>query len=364
MTISLSYLEKHFGISHTSDVLKIEPDEIIRNVHSTTERTNKKICFDIDRSIFLKEIIEQGTLPDIHNTQNKVVVEYSSPNVAKPFHMGHLRSTIIGNFIANLHTAMNNKVTRINYLGDWGTQFGLIKVGVEELKLTDEEIERNPLELLYKSYVHANRLAEKDELIVDRARKEFSKLENGSKNDIKNWKSYINYTIKELEYVYNRLGVTFDEYNYESMYSTKQINSILTQLENMKILKLLPNGKKVASVNDRDVTIVKSDGTGLYLTRDIAAAVDRFEKFQFDQMFYVIENGQNNHINSLRNILYQMDKPWAGRIKHVKFGRIHGMSTRKGNVVFLKDILDETRDLMIQRQLTSPSKQCFVIIDM
>ncbi|GJQ67947.1 hypothetical protein Trydic_g16704 [Trypoxylus dichotomus] len=242
-----------------------------------------------------------------------------------------------------------------NYFGDWGTQFGLIKVGVEELKYSNEDIKQNPLQLLYESYVYANKLAASDSSITERARLEFAKLESGSPEDIKHWKTYINYTISELKFMYSRLGVQFDEYNYESMYNAKHISDVLTKLEKMKILKSTPDGKQVAKVRDRDITVVKSDGTTLYLTRDIAAAIDRFRKYQFDKMYYVVENGQNDHFNALKGILHQMDIPWADRIKHIKFGRIHGMSTRKGKVVFLNDILDETRDLMVKRQLASPT---------
>lgn len=302
MYISLSKLENYFGISNVNEILKIEPDDIIKNIHTMKDRANRKICFDIDRSIFIKEVVDNGQLGLIDKPK-KIVVEYSSPNIAKPFHVGHLRSTIIGNFIANIHAHVNNNVIRLNYLGDWGTQFGLIKVGVEELKYSAEDIKQNPLQLLYQSYVHANKLAASDDSITHRARAEFAKLESGSPDDIANWKSYINFTISELQSTYGRLGVQFDEYNYESMYNAKDISAVLEKLEKMKILKSAPDGKQVAKVNDRDITVMKSDGTTLYLTRDIAAAIDRFKKFQFDQMYYVVENGQNDHFNALKGMI-------------------------------------------------------------
>lgn len=303
MYISLNNLENYFGISNASEILKIEPDDIIKNIHTVQDRANRKICFDIDRTIFIKEIIENGKT-DLNDKRKKIVVEYSSPNVAKPFHVGHLRSTIIGNFIANLHAHINNDVVRLNYLGDWGTQFGLITVGVEELKFSPDDIKKNPLQLLYESYVHANKLAASDENITKRARLEFAKLENGSEDDIAKWKTYIEYTISELQFMYRRLGVKFDEYNYESMYNVKHIASVLETLQKMKILKTYQDGKQVARVNDRDITVVKSDGTTLYITRDIAAAIDRFKKYNFDKMYYVVENGQNDHFNALRGTCF------------------------------------------------------------
>lgn len=231
----------------------------------------------------------------------------------------------------------------------------MIKVGVESLKYTEQNIRENPLQLLYESYVHANKQAETDPTVLVKAKLEFNKLENGSEAELKSWRNYMQYTIQELEHTYERLGVRFDEYNYESMYSAKDIKDVIDLMNEKKILSELPDGKQVAKVDDRDVSVIKSDGSTLYLTRDIAAAIDRFTKHDFDRMFYVVENGQNDHFNALKGILHQMDYGWVHRIRHVKFGRVRGMSTRKGNVVFLKDILDETRDLMKQRQIDSPS---------
>ncbi|XP_017775115.1 PREDICTED: probable arginine--tRNA ligase, mitochondrial [Nicrophorus vespilloides] len=355
LSMSLSTIENRFGIANVNKILKIQPDDIIQNIHSIKDRSNSRICFQVKNDIFMKEIVEHAYEPDLNNDKKKIVTEFSSPNVAKPFHVGHLRSTIIGNFISNLHAFMNNTVVRINYLGDWGTQFGLIKVGVDDLKHSNEDIKNDPLNLLYRSYVHANALAKNDPTILEKAKLEFSKLESGSQVEIDNWKTYMGYTIDELKSTYNRLGVKFDVYNYESMYGSKEVQNVLDVLHKRKILHKEADGKEVAKVNDRSVSVLKSDGSTLYLTRDIAAAIDRFKKYEFDQMYYIVDNGQSDHFNALTSILYQMDLPWVHRLKHIKFGRIRGMSTRKGNVVFLKDILDETRDLMVQRQITSPT---------
>nr|CAD7440235.1 unnamed protein product [Timema bartmani] len=286
----------------------------------------------------------------------KVSIAVSSPNIAKPFHMGHLRSTIIGNFISNLHEHLGGKVVRINYLGDWGTQFGLLQVGLNMSNYTDEMIKQNPIQLLYQAYVTANQAAKNDSALGAKAREIFQSLEEGSFADIKKWENYRNYTVDELQRIYKRLGVTFDEYEWESMYSTVQIRSVLDQLEEKGILKLEEDGRKVVNLNNnRQATLVKSDGTTLYLTRDIAAALHRYGRHSFDRLLYVVENGQNDHFTALMGTMKQMDLLWAERMRHVKFGRIRGMSTRKGSVVFLKDVLDETRDLMHKKQLESPS---------
>ncbi|XP_018325426.1 probable arginine--tRNA ligase, mitochondrial [Agrilus planipennis] len=355
MNLPLNALENQVGIPYINQMLKLEPDDIIKNIHYEKTRSNRVLQFEINKSIFIKDVMESPIILLNERFPMNVVVEYSSPNVAKPFHVGHLRSTIIGNFLSNLHKHLDDKVTRLNYLGDWGTQFGLIKVGVEKLNYTVDKIREKPIERLYESYVYANKLASVDDSIKKLAREEFLKLEKGSPKDMEDWKMFISFTIEELKNTYQRLGVEFDEYNYESMYGAREIESIISLLNNKQIIKTSADGKKVAMVNDREVAVLKSDGGTLYLLRDIAAAIDRYNKHRFDRMYYVVENGQNDHFHALQTILHMLDMPWTDRLRHVKFGRIHGMSTRKGNVVFLKDILDEMREIMASKQIKSPN---------
>lgn len=356
LNLPLNILETHLGITNVNQILKIQPDDIIKSVHLVRDRANRKISFEIDRNMFMKDVMENCYLPDINFKPKNIVVEYSSPNVAKPFHYGHLRSTIIGNFLSNLNIFMKNKVTRLNYIGDWGTQFGFIKVGLEELKFTPDTLRADPIKLLYQSYVHANKLAEKDPSILERAKQEFLKLEKGSPADIESWQQILDYTKDELTKTYSRLGVTFDEYHYESMYSSKDIVNVLDLMRKKNIIKKEKSGREVAEIgNERTATVIKSDGTSLYLTRDIAAAISRFEKYKFDKMYYIVENGQNDHFQALKSIIHKMDFPWSDRLVHVKFGRIKGLSTRKGTAVFLKDILDECKELVAKRQIESPT---------
>ncbi|XP_059473422.1 probable arginine--tRNA ligase, mitochondrial [Neocloeon triangulifer] len=282
--------------------------------------------------------------------KEKILVEFSSPNIAKPFHMGHLRSTIIGNFISNLLSGVGHDVVKINYLGDWGTQFGLLNVGLQLRQVTDEEIAANPIQVLYESYVLANKEAQNDKEIMERARHIFKQMEEGDFAETKRWETFRTYTIEELRRTYERLGVSFDEYQWESMFSAKDILSIIQELESINILKKSPDGKKIVKVGNRDVTLVKSDGSTLYLTRDVAAAKFRFQQHNFDRLLYVVENGQGDHFIALKDILKNMNLPWSKGITHVKFGRIHGMSTRKGEVVFLQDILDEACERSRSRQ--------------
>ncbi|CAH0545875.1 unnamed protein product [Brassicogethes aeneus] len=351
LKLPLVCLEAQIGSSEIPKLLKIQPDDIIKQL----KIENKCITFEIDKKLFIADVIESCANPDLNLDNEKIVVEYSSPNVAKPFHLGHLRSTIIGNYIGNINKFLRNDVTRINYLGDWGTQFGFIKVGVEDLKYTSENIKENPIKLLYKCYVHANKLAEKDPNILERAKVEFAKLENGSIEDIKNWRVIIGYTKDELKKTYERLGVQFDEYNYESMYGSKDIQDVIDILKNKKLLIKQKDGKETIKMNDKNITILKSDGSTLYLSRDIAAAMHRYKKYNFDKMFYVVENGQHDHFSALKHVIKEMGCKWSDKLTHVKFGRIRGLSTRKGTAVFLNDILDECRELMIQKQVLSPN---------
>jgi len=281
---------------------------------------------------------------------------FSSPNIAKPFHVGHLRSTIIGNFIANILEFMFHKVVRINYLGDWGTQFGLLQVGLELCDYSEDMIKQNPMQLLYNAYVEANKKAEIDPSVTARAREVFHCLEAGNMENMKKWQLFRRYTEQELQHVYQRLGVRFDEYNWESEYSAKEVGSILRSLKTRGILKTESDGKQLVEINQQwQVPVMKSDGSTLYLMRDIAAAMDRYDRHNFTEMLYVVDSSQFDHFKALFGVLSSMQLPWASSLKHVKFGRIRGMSTRKGSVVFLTDILDEIQDIMATKQQESHS---------
>ncbi|XP_024879862.1 probable arginine--tRNA ligase, mitochondrial [Temnothorax curvispinosus] len=319
---------------------------------------NDTIFFNVSRDICVKEVLEHNcstvSPPNFINNKKTIIVEFSSPNIAKPFHVGHLRSTIIGNYVANINSFVKNNVKRINYLGDWGTQYGLIQLGINMADINEDEMRRNPIKALYTAYITANKLAETDFSILDRARKIFNDLENGTGVTYEQWIAFKQYTVEELTKVYGRIGITFDEYHWESMYNAKNIEKIITLMEKMQLLLRDEQNRKVVNLdNEKSVPIIKSDGSTLYIARDIAAAIDRFEKNNFDCMYYVVDNTQASHFSNLLEILKRLQMPWAERLKHVKFGRLHGMRTRKGNMVFLEDILDITRDIMKQKQIDS-----------
>lgn len=325
-------------------------ESIMKIVH--TESENCRI--EIERNFFIKQILAGvlGNTTKVNNNSKKIVMDFSSPNIAKPFHVGHLRSTIIGNFIANINKHYNNNVVRINYLGDWGTQFGLLQYGLKKSKINLQDIKCDPMKTLFNAYVSANKLAGNDESVQAEARKYFADIEQGISN-LDDWKTIRQITVEELDKTYRRLGIHFDAYNWESDYNGKAIQPLMKFLEKQNIVYSDSTGKKVARVNDRDVAVLKSDDSTLYLSRDIAALIDRYEKYKFDEMLYVVDNSQSDHFKALVEIVGMFEPKCAEGCKHIKFGRIKGMSTRSGNVVFLNDILDEAKEKMYEQQLLS-----------
>ncbi|XP_056422054.1 probable arginine--tRNA ligase, mitochondrial [Hyla sarda] len=279
------------------------------------------------------------------------LVEYSSPNIAKKFHVGHLRSTIIGNFIANLKEAAGNKVVRVNYLGDWGLQFGLLGAGFSKFGCEDK-LKTNALQHLFEVYVKVNAAAEKDEEMKQSAQEFLRKLESGHPQAISLWTHFRDLSIEEYAKVYKRLGIKFDEYAGESFYREKS-QDVLNLLRSKNILKITKEGTGVVDLTENGdlsafATVMRSDGTSLYITRDVAAAIDRMEKYNFDEMVYVTDKSQQSHFQNLFKILKMLEKDKVDRCQHVNFGRVQGMQTRRGDVIFLEDVLDEARSRMLQ----------------
>ncbi|KAL1131890.1 hypothetical protein AAG570_011501, partial [Ranatra chinensis] len=269
---------------------------------------------------------------------------FSSPNIAKPFHFGHLRSTIIGNFIANLKDLTDN-VIRLNYLGDWGTQIGFVKVGLDKLKIN--QIEGDPIKKLYEAYVYAN----KDESMLCEAKRAFTSLEQGDKEATGQWEKIRSFTIDHLRAIYEKFGVRFDEYAFESMYSARNIEPVFNLLEREGLLEQA-NGTLGVTV-ETFKPLTKSDGSSLYLGRDVAAALDRVKKHACDNILYVVDKSQSDHLNALQYIVSQILK--KNIVLHVPFGRVIGMSTRRGTGIFLSDILDKAIDEMAFQQAKSPN---------
>lgn len=341
-------------------ILSSKFDSSVRQVELSSVTRKETLVFRLNPADLVREVLSENHENLKDHSKKTILVEFSSPNIAKPFHVGHLRSTIIGNFISNIHEHYSgDKVVRINYLGDWGTQFGLLNVGLDLLCITDDQIAKSPIKTLFEAYVHANCAAEKDVILANRARQIFNDLENSSGDDLAKWQKIREYTIAELAVIYKRLGVRFDVYDWESNYRKLRIEHIFDLLTSKGLLETEPDGKQIVVVgNDhlrRRVPIVKSDGTTLYLTRDLGAIENRHQTYNFDRAFYVVDNGQTDHFKALSSIGRSLAADWADRFEHIKFGRIKGMSTRRGTVVFLRDILDEARDIMRKKQIQSPT---------
>ncbi|XP_040284683.1 probable arginine--tRNA ligase, mitochondrial [Bufo bufo] len=319
------------------------------------------LTFKVNRPLLVKKVIHKvrhdgpryGFSSDLLSDFPKglTLVEYSSPNIAKKFHVGHLRSTIIGNFIANLKEGIGNKVLRVNYLGDWGLQFGLLGAGFSKFGC-EEKLRLNALQHLFDIYVKVNAAAEKDEEMKRSAQEFMKQLESGHPQALSLWTHFRSLSIEEYAKVYKRLGVQFDEFAGESFYREKS-QDVLNLLRIKNILKITKEGTGVVDLTDNGdmsaySTVMRSDGTSLYITRDIAAAIDRMEKYNFDEMVYVTDKSQQTHFQNLFKILKMLGKDKADRCQHVTFGRVQGMQTRRGEVIFLEDVLDEARTRMLQ----------------
>ncbi|KAH9933048.1 arginyl-tRNA synthetase [Fomitopsis serialis] len=263
----------------------------------------------------------------------RVIIEYSSPNIAKQFHVGHLRSTIIGGFLANLYKACGWEVISMNYLGDWGTQFGLIAVGFNKYG-SREELEKDAIKHLFEVYVKINADAAKDPSVKVDAAAFFKRMEDGDETALADWRMWRELSVKKYEEDYARLNVHFDVYTGESQVGKESQNEALARLEQMGLIEDT-DGAKLVNLEEYKLAravVRKKDGTSIYLTRDIGGAMERYEKYKFDKMLYVISTQQDLHL---------MELPWADRIEHINYGLVLGMSTRKGTVVFLDDIIRE-----------------------
>ncbi|GAA5968819.1 hypothetical protein JCM3765_001276 [Sporobolomyces pararoseus] len=276
-----------------------------------------------------------------------IIVEFSSPNIAKPFHAGHLRSTIIGAFLANLYEANGYDVLRMNYLGDWGKQFGILAVGFEKYG-SEDKLKEDAITHLYEVYVKINADGETDSTIHDRAREFFVKMEQGDVEAVGLWKKFRDLSIVKYKETYARLNIYFDIYSGESQVSQSSQSQALESLQKSGIVEE-SQGALIVDLEPYKLgkTIVrKKDGTSVYITRDIGGAWERYEKYKFDKMVYVVASQQDLHLAQFFKVLDLMGYDWAKTLQHVNFGMVLGMSTRKGTAVFLEQILNESKRVM------------------
>lgn len=287
-----------------------------------------------------------------------VIVEYSSPNIAKPFHIGHIRSTVIGNAIYKLYDETGYNVVRINHLGDYGTQFGKMIVAYR-MWGNHDELAKDPIKTLLGYYTRFHKEAEKDPTLDEKAREAFAKLEAGNEEEVQLWKKFRELSLKEFNRVYDMLGITFDSYAGESFYSDK-MPAVIEELKEKGLLQE-SRGAQIVDLESMGIStpavIQKSDGSSLYATRDIAAAIYRKQTYDFYKCIYVVASQQNLHFQQWKAVLQLMGYDWQKDCVHVPFGLVSlpegTMSTRNGRVVFLEDVLktavEKTREIIAEK---------------
>ena len=308
--------------------------------------------FTIDREKYaddvLREIKKDGALYGASSFGNgkTICVDYSSINIAKPFHIGHLSTTVIGSALCKIFAFLGYKVVGINHLGDYGTQFGKLIVAFK--KWSDEEtVRRDKLEELSRIYVKFHEEAKKDPSLEDEARRYFALIEKGDEESNRLFGLFKEITLAEVDKIYKLLNVTFDSYAGESFYNDK-MDAVVEELRE-KGLITVSDGASIVDLKDYDMPpclILKSDGSSLYATRDLAAAVYRHNTYDFYKCLYVVAYQQDLHFKQVFKVLELMGKPWAKDMVHVSYGMVSlesgSMSTREGKVVLLKDVIDRT----------------------
>ncbi len=321
------------------------------------------INFKINKAILSKLIIEEVMEKKDKFGSSKtgegknVVVEYSSVNIAKPFHMGHIRSTMIGYSLYKIYNFLGYNTIGINHLGDYGTQFGKLIVAYK-LWGNKEAIEKDPIPELLKIYVKFHKEAEEKPELDDEARAWFTKLENKDEEAVELWTWFRSVSLVEFERVYNMLGVHFDYFTGESFYSD-MIPNLLEEMKEKNVIKD-DEGIGIVELEDYDMpnsVITKSDGSSLYITRDLTAAKYRKETFNFDKNIYVVGSQQNLHFKQWKKIIELLGYDWASDCVHVPFGMVGleegSLSTRNGRVVFLEDVLkkavEKTKEIINEK---------------
>lgn len=360
---------------------------------SSVTALNGYLNFKIDGTAFAKRVVSGvDELGDrygspMDGTGKTVVLDYSSPNVAKPFHIGHLGTTVIGHSLKLLHEFAGYKCIGINYLGDWGTQFGKLIIAY---KLWGDKavIEKGGVDELVKLYVRINNEIGKEEAasasglseedakakkhsdLADKARAEFAKLEAGDEENLALWRWFVAVSLEEYEKTYKLLGIEFDSYKGESFYTDKMPAQV-EKLRNMGLLKI-DDGASIVDLSEWNMPvclILKSDGTTLYPTRDIAAAVYRKQTYGFDKAIYVTSAAQSLHFAQWIKVLELMGYDWHDEIVHIPYGTVsiggEKLATRTGNVILLKDLFREaiSRVYTITKEKHPDEAECQAIAE-
>ncbi|MBM7686047.1 arginine--tRNA ligase [Defluviitalea raffinosedens] len=325
----------------------LEKPDFIKEIKNVTGYIN----FYIDKAKFASAILESVLKSkEKYGSSNEgegknIVVDYSAPNIAKPFHVGHLRSTVIGGSIYRIYKHLGYNCIGVNHLGDWGTQFGKLIVAYKKWG-SKEAVEQGGIKELMRIYVLFHEEAEKDPSLEDEARSWFTKMERGDEEALSLWNWFKDISLEEFNKVYKLLGVEFDSYAGESFYNDK-MEAIIEELDRKGLLKD-SEGAKIVDLEDVNMPpclITKKDGSTLYATRDITAAIYRKNTYDFHKCIYVTALAQNLHFAQWFEVIKRMGYDWYDRLVHVPFGLVSmetgKLSTRKGNVVLLEELLKE-----------------------
>lgn len=326
-------------------------EKINQSAFEKVVATGPYVNFFLDKSKIsdqvIKSVIEAGAdygQQDEGHGQN-ITIDLSSPNIAKPFSVGHLRSTVIGDALSNIFRKMGYNTIKINHLGDWGKQFGLLMVAYKKWG-SKEAVEANPIDELLKLYVRINAEIENDPELDEEGRKWFKKLEDGDPEATELWQWFRDESLVEFNRIYKLLGVEFDSLNGEAFYNDKMDEGVQI-LEDKGLLKE-SKGASIVELDDVNLPpamIKKSDGATLYITRDIATAMYRARTYNFVKNIYAVGQEQSNHFRQLKAVLKKMGFDWSDNMVHVDFGLVtknrQKLSTRKGNIILLEPTLQE-----------------------
>ena len=330
-----------------------EKIEIDNNVIEKIEVLGGYINFYINKKVLAKEVLEEIAKKEEYGKSEigkgkNIIVEYSSPNIAKPFHIGHLRTTLIGNSLYRIYKYLGYNTTGINHLGDYGTQFGKM---IEAYKMWGQEYDLtvDPINKLMDMYVRVNNLCKEDENVLERCRENFRLLEAGDKYCTDLWNKFKDVSMVEFEKIYDILNVKFDSYNGEAFYSDK-IEEVIQKLEEKDVL-VESEGAKIVDLTDVGIKtpciVQKANGSSIYATRDLAAIMYRAKTYDFDKCLYVVAYEQNLHFKQIFAVArYLVDEKYAKGLEHVSYGMVAlptgKMSTRLGNVVKIEDLINGT----------------------
>ncbi len=364
-------------------VLRQAPNQIAENLKNNIitdgtvidkiESVSGYLNFFVDKSQIVKSAIEKFDIQkkdygklDVGNGK-RVLVEYSSPNIAKPFHIGHLKTTIIGNALYNIYKYCGYETISLNHLGDYGTQFAKLIEGYKRWG-KEYDLSTNAIDKLSEIYKRINELCEEDENVLEECRQTFKKLEGGDEYCVKLWNEFKELSLKEFDKIYDLLNVKFDSYKGEAFYSDKmqevidilEKNGKLTESQGAKVVDLTDKGIKAPCI------IQKSNGSSIYATRDLAAILYRARTYDFDKCIYVVGEEQNLHFKQVFEVAkyLDLDEKYTNGLEHVSYGMIFlpegKMSTRKGNFVKVEDLLNESiskaKEIMQDRSLEDKEK--------